>query len=650
VCPRAINLQEVEEMVGKKGRKQMRKRIIQCGIVTMFLGELAVGQAQVVTVSAVQTFQPATWTAAGEAPGEAQSTVIRYVSPGGSTTARILIASDTLPYAANSPFVPTGTVAYQDIGGAVQSSTFQVPPGCAVPFSTTNPTCDWDYISNDHDIVSTPGGTVYYMPGVGYKGPSTAGSQPPWFLGGPNSNKNATSRGSFGPNARSALAVWKSTDQGQTFQWSSYFDPTAYFGGSCAYPQYRNPTESATGYIGAAPWDMGGSDGQSAWTDPMTGTVFLTFQCVGYQPTPGRGSWTLTTNADGSAANSKVNATILASFDGNNWTPLAFPQQVAGWRIGAIPYNQFLLLGFLSNVMIADTTKSQAPLVASYPSYWVPSNWPNPLPKPSFLAVAVLYPNVLARWGTSGYAFAYATNNAAAGATPIYGYTLDYFSLPPAAQAVSGTAPNPQWGDAPILINPTDPSGFVTDPVAIDVGSGTTLLYWYDVNPNFLDPTVTIRGRLLLEGGQASNDIVITPTPFSVKGGGVHFWGDYKTAGGYCSNYNGNITTVFYPMWTDVGNGTAQYAEVSATVPAVAGAVISSGCRQPPATNRLDDPRRRDMLASRQVALQLTKPQRLTPGRLGEGTVDQLKVPRPDVDEHRPAPLEKLRELTPKPQ
>lgn len=656
----------------------MRTRVIRCGIVAMFVVHVAGSQAQTVTISAVQTFQPATW--AGVPPGEGQSTVVRYARPDKSIAGRILISNDWLPF--GQVFVPTGTVAYQDIGGPIQSSTFEVPANCAVPFSNSNRTCDWNYVSNDHDLISTSEGTVYYMPGVGYKGPSAASQPPTWFLGGKLWNTYATYRSNFGPNARSALAVWKSTDHGQTFQWLTYFDPTAYFDGSCAYPQYRsNPTAGDTGVVGS-PWDMGGSDGQSVWSDPVTGKIFLTFQCVGYQPSQ-IAPWTLglnqaqtngipQVNPDNSAVyvpgSTAVNESILASLNEKTgtWVVLAFPKE-KGWRIGAVPYNQYLLLGFGGQVMIADTTQAYAPLWAAYPAAaaapaiinipQVTTDWTG-FVTPPFMWVAVPYPNVLTRWGSRGYGFAYATNNAAPGGARIFGYTLYYFTLPSASGVVlpnvNTAAPNPQWGEVPSQINPTKTGGFVTDPTAIDVGSGTTLLYWYDVDvdpPTGQQPNVTIRGRLLMEGGVTSNDFAITPVPFSVAGGQVHFWGDYKTAGGYCSINGASTTSVYYPMWVDVGSGTAQYAEVSTTVPWVGDtpAGLGLGCQQPAATNQLGAATgSMDRLSPRKLPLQLTHLQRVIPGRLMNASTVKVEVPRPDVSEHRSRPVEAPRESTPK--
>lgn len=630
----------------------MRMRALCCGLAAIFLTSGANGQMPTVTISDVQTFKPASWTAN---PGEAQSTFIRYAQPDGSSKARILISNDALPY--GQAFVPTGTVAYEDIGGSPQSSTFQTAPGCEQPFTppatliTVPSTCNWYYLSNDHDLISTSDGTIYYMPGVGYKGPAATAQQPFWFLSATNSNP--TSRGAFGPNTRSGVAVWKSTDHGQSFQWGSFFDPANYFNGTCAFPQYRNPPRTPTGYVGP-PWDMGGSDGQAAWVDPMTNRIFLTFQCVGYSPAK-ENPWVLLlepggmTASDGTnRASAPVNATILASFDGKAWTAVAMPEQM-GWRTGAIPYRQYLLLGMGFNVMIADTTKPGGALQAAYPAQGGPPQvydpWPN-FQSPPFLWVANLVPNVLTHWGYNGYAFGYQTNNAAPGAPEMHGYSLYYFWLP--TIEVSDYVPNPQWSETPTQINPTATGGFISDPTGIDVGSGTTLLYWYDADVT--NQVVSIRGRLLLQGGSSTNDFSITPAAFNVQGGSANFWGDYKTAGGYCYNDGTSVTSVYYPMWVDVGSGTAQYAQVSTTVPWSGTTMIAPGCRQAAPTNVLGGRNNISRNPPRQLVLQLSKAQAVKPGRLVDGTTVKVRVPKPDVEDHLQRKLEVEPVVTPKAQ
>jgi hypothetical protein len=181
--------------------------------------------------------------------GETQSTIVRPGHPqcaGG----RVLVSNDWV-----RPHATKGIVVYRDLNEpatAMHESTFDVMPDKD----------DYQFGTNDHDLVSLPNGDVLYMSGAFSK--TKVAPEPAWW--------KSAYRWSFGPGARSVLLVWRSTDCGKTFQYQSNmaFDPAVVSDGSCALPQRprtfrHDSTGSANLVVPFAAFTAAGGDEEWTW-------------------------------------------------------------------------------------------------------------------------------------------------------------------------------------------------------------------------------------------------------------------------------------------------------------------------------------------------------------------------------------------------
>jgi hypothetical protein len=482
-----------------------------------------VGSAQTVTFSSV-------------GPSEAQSTVIRPGANPQCSAGALLISNDWVRPS-------NGIVQAHDLAGknADVVSVLDVPPHPEY----------YAYGTNDHDLIAMNDGSVLYLTGAFSKEPLA--TQPAWW--------NVAYRGNFGPGARTNLMVWRSTDCGAHFKYVGEMDPALMEDGSCANPQ---------GSLDAAKhYDMGGSDGQLVKVDPASGTLYLTFRCVGNEGTTDpSGNFTLTSTA--------LNKTLVASSTNNgaSWKSLGFINGVNWWRFGILPMGDRIAFGFANDVVFGKPSggklafgKAQ-PLTGQYGGFnWTTAPFnPNPSPDP------YIYSNV---WGNTMIARAGESNGLllgfptviGSGASAANGYSV-FFHDP----ADSGT-----FSEMPAITPLTSaPTSYVMDVTAIDLGRGPVLLYWMDVDT--ASHKGRMRGRIIVSMGQYSSDFDITKDADLTLNSNNYFltapqffYGDYHTASGYIQQPRkamvilGNATSDiyhFYPIWVDRAGG-ARYATVT---------------------------------------------------------------------------------------
>jgi hypothetical protein len=469
-------------------------------------------------------------------PSEGQSTVIRPGANPQCSAGALLISNDWVRPS-------NGIVQARDLAGknADVVSAFDAPPHPEY----------YSYGTNDHDLIAMNDGSVLYLTGAFSKEPLA--TQPAWW--------NVAYRGNFGPGARTNLMVWRSTDCGAHFKYAGEMDPALMEDGSCANPQGSKDT--------AGHYDMGGSDGQLVKLDPATGTLYLTFRCVGNEGvTDANGNFTLTSTG--------LNKTLVASStsNGTSWNSLGFITGVNWWRFGILPMGNRVAFGFANDVVFGKPSggklsfgKAQ-PLIGQYGGFnqTTPPFNPNPMPDP------YMYSNV---WGNTLIARAGESNGLllgfptviGSGASAANGYSV-FFHDP----GDPGT-----FSEMPAITPLTSAAAsYVMNVTAIDLGRGPVLLYWMDVDT--ANHKGRMRGRIIVSMGQYSSDFDITKDADLTVAANNYFltkpqffYGDYHTAGGYIQypRRAGIITGTatgdiyrFYPIWVDRTGG-ARYAVVT---------------------------------------------------------------------------------------
>jgi hypothetical protein len=470
-------------------------------------------------------------------PSEGQSTVIR---PGANPqcSAGALLISDDWVRPSNS------IVQARDLSGknADVVSVFDAP---------AHPEY-YSYGTNDHDLIAMNDGSVLYLTGAFSKEPLA--TQPAWW--------NVAYRGNFGPGARSNLMVWRSTDCGAHFKYVGEMDPALMEDGSCANPQ---GSLDAAGH-----YDMGGSDGQLVKVDPASGTLYLTFRCVGNDGTAdANGKFTLTSNA--------LNKTLVASSTNNgvSWKSLGFINGVNWWRFGILPMGDRVAFGFANDVVFGKPSggklafgKAQ-PLSGLYGGFNQTTSPFNPAVSPDPYVFSNVWGNTLiARAGDSQGLLLGFPSVIGSGASAANGYSV-FFHDP----KDSGT-----FSEMPAITPLTStPTSYVMNVTAIDLGRGPVLLYWMDVNT--ASHKGRMRGRIIVSMGQYSSDFDISKdADFTVNANNyfpsspLFFYGDYHTASGYIQQARAAIVVGsatsdiyhFYPIWVDRTGG-ARYAALTVT-------------------------------------------------------------------------------------
>jgi hypothetical protein len=557
----------------------MRRLSVLVAIAVMLLESSSPLCAQTVTVT-VSPAQAVTGSYDGSGPaGEAQSTVIRPNLLEGCPQGRILISRDSLrPPLQGASSLPI--VIGRDLNAPSDGSQDVL--------STFTPADEpyYAYGSNDHDLVSDQHGTVYYAIGAFSKAPLA--NQPLWWsqtfrnsfpapaTPSPSLRQLIPTEDAFGPGARTNLMLWRSVDCGRTFTYASQFDPATLRDGSCAYPQFPrdvNYNQILTGLPRPAPgtllsptavqqWDMGGSDGQLV--KAIGNTLYLTFQCVGYEPSK-TSPWFLSTTP--------LNITLIASSTdgGNSWQKIAtFPQ--ASWRMGVTtapewsvyPNNFFLTMGLYDGFAVGRTDQQPPhqlyinPNLQSFEAAPPYGGWVRQTPSPiasvmtNLIRVAVA---VHAVSGRSGNGVDILAPDTLDGVDLLrhYRYDVPHRILTEGAQ-----------------MSPNEAGGFPLHPLA-DECNDNTLFVWTDVNP--ANNTATVMGFLPFANapfpigtsmyvGMNGNG---TFRQFSLLGAGWYWYGDYQTAGCYEQNDTeagiDRRTYHFFPTWIEP-DGNVHFAEV----------------------------------------------------------------------------------------
>src|SRR5579872_112539 len=515
-----------------------------------------------ISVSKPATFTSPHW---AKQPGESQSAVVppnvNSACPGGA----ILVTNDFLPpmYPNAGPFDSSGKRAPWSHPPPPHGDTFQKYPyqGTVVyadfidglpgsqHASTFNEPADWQHLlglTNDHDLIATKEGLVYYLTGAGYDG--NASRTPPWFVKNNSDKTRETNRTTFGPNTRSVLVTWLSDDCGKSFQYLSMFDPVSAGNGTCANPQFRNDANQNP--IVKPPWDMGGSDGQTVTLDYDTSDLYLTFQCVGYN-----------LNNDGTPdVQRPLNSTDVAILrKGSKSFEFLGQPDVSGWRMYTrFTGNKLVLASYFGEKATVMTLGNPLPpITVQVPAGATAPGWNGFNKTNSCFGANFNGPSILTRAGNKNQlAMAYASITKAA-SSQLYSFSLYYLN--------ASNNPILQWIKA-ATIDPVEPSqGIVLHLTAIDGGRGATLLYWYDLN--FVNINVImakIRGRILYDATSHSDDFDISDS-FNVCSA---WYGDYNTAGGYSGPASGNqmATQYFYPIWIQPGGG-VHFARVTLSPP-----------------------------------------------------------------------------------
>ena len=512
-----------------------------------------------VSTFAVASMSSWAWASPGTAPGEAQSTVVPPNVNAGCPSGQILISNDWIRGV-------TGTVMYYSLrGGSPQTSTFSAPPIPSV----------LSYVSNDHDLISLPDGTVLYLTGAGYIANSSPAPIPNWFVP-PNPASMGTFRilfpgDTFGPNARGVVAVWRSDDCGQNFRLVSIFDPVQMGDGSCAFPQFRRQPAPSNAQILAPPFDMGGSDGQMVTFDPGTADLFLNFRCVGFLPVPDQRVF----EPDLTQPLDKTDL-AMSPDHGSTWILLGVPP-VNQWRAATRSVGNQNTLAFGSGSGTVTFARRGVPPPGEMPGSKPPPPWAYDTKKPPYLDpdgwVGFQYPacmsntvqssDVTTRTGDNQFALIYPSMPPNP-ASNLFGYSMYFFTLSPDA---SGSTLNSTvfWSQQPTHIEPVESSNaYIMHLTAIDPGNGPTLLYWYDVDS--AQQRARIRGRLIFGFGNFTEDFDISQSfslcpPAATPYKNPYFYGDYNTAGGY---FDGQTST-FMPIWIEP-NGGVSYTAVTASL------------------------------------------------------------------------------------
>ncbi|MDT7543516.1 MAG: hypothetical protein QOE33_3420 [Acidobacteriota bacterium] len=506
--------------------------------------------------------------------GEAQSTVVPPGKKSQCNEGRFLVTDDGLR-------PPKSVVSGRDLdksGGAAIQSTFDMS-GLGANFNTDASKSNYYFGTNDHDLVTLSNGDVLYITGaftrmpmspisrridLPQNGKNLAPSEPAWLkdtyrAGVCNRNPMSGECTSydFGPNTRSTVLVFRSTDCGENFTYVSEMDPLHFGGGTCALPQFRrNPDNSP---ITSKPWDMGGTDGQLIKVDPANDRIYLAFQCVGYNPSTRQGPEFVLN------PNDKINKTLVMLSDtaGSSWKTLGYIGQ-AQWRFGVVPLSgDELTFGFASSVLTAiknpatgkytfDSTGVAAPTGQfNWMGWWDFKGTGVPLTKNNGNVFGI---PILARApGSKSVVLAFPDTFGASG----YGYRVFFYD-----RANKTLAEGP-----PIMPAAGGASSIAFHLTAADSGTGPILLYWTDLNS--ATKKITVRGRLLTGVGESSEDFTVSRASgadYSFALTSSKWFGDYHTASALVrktghvegqGKFTVDMRTTrfdFYPMWVEPDN------------------------------------------------------------------------------------------------
>lgn len=180
--------------------------------------------------------------------GESQSAVIGPGAKSQCPNGRVFVTNEHRhpPLKSSGVSGPQGIVHWRNLGGTTISigantgqSLFAAPPGIKVKTSGIVRERRWFYGSSDHNLLTLPNGDLLYQSQTFTREPIEP--TPPWFARTFRSLEPPDEP--FGPGARTTLAIWRSTDCGQTFQYLTEIDSYGKGYEECGNPQ---PARAAT--------------------------------------------------------------------------------------------------------------------------------------------------------------------------------------------------------------------------------------------------------------------------------------------------------------------------------------------------------------------------------------------------------------------
>lgn len=504
----------------------------------------------------------------GEQGGESQSTVIapgvKPQCPGG----RVFVSDDLKLnyYGQAQPDNPplTGLVRGVDLkDGSVVDATFDAPPLAE----------DYKFGSNDHDLISLANGDLLLVVGGWSKVPIPVKKKPAWF--------DVTYRGDFGPGARSALLIWRSTDGGQTFHFASVFDSAQVGDGSAALPNYPRST-TPPGSPSRPVFDMGGTDGQLAYADKVSGQIFLTHRTVGYlQDTSVKDHFELSHTA--------LDRTDIAVSrdEGSSWNLLGhvtgswWRMPVVRWSSGTLALARSTALTFGAyypfwSIYLFNDQNDPIPDVTwgwdektFYENPKLYANAADPKTRtPYYVNANVWASTVMAPAGTSDVVVVAVPSTIGSVFESGHGYRVFLYDR----------NSSQSWTEIPgVLAENATYNTFTLHLTIIPGHGGPALLYWTEFNANTNKSTV--RGRLVSEDGWYSSDFPVSlangmPRNWSIDPHTNPWYGDYQTADSYnrivfsSSVLSSQVEHHYFPMWVE-SDQSLRFTEVTFTEPLV---------------------------------------------------------------------------------
>ncbi len=491
--------------------------------------------------------------------GEVQSTVVPPATNFYCMQGRLLINIDE----ANDP----GKVALIDL------DNLSMTPNLATIEPFQGPLeFDRRLQSNDHEIVTLPGGVVLLLK----QGQTRAklDPEPAWFANAFKLKKvggKYVEEDKWGPGARSEVFVWRSNDCGETFKFvagidtaklDDEFETFEIADWSGGLPQ-RVDQEGWTG-----PYQMGGTDGILARVDHLTGRVYLSIQLVGNRPFLA---------APASLSSAKLNRTVvMMSSNGLMWQRAAV-LPFTDWRMDVVPQPNDLL-AFAAYADQPESTGRVFPWIQA--GVILP---PEQLPLP---AVEVPEPY---GWDTDYCSHKYWANKACETGNQFLAMNLDeriIMTRSPSSKGMLVSYPstleesrgdgfrlnlldaNATWTKfPPFAPGRWHPGSWIFHVTPIDVGQGPIFFYWYDVNTE--KATFKVRGRLVTSDNSYTANFVITrgadSSPRDVEITTNNWYGDYHTAGGYVApiaEFSNFGTYHYYPVWIE-DDGNVHFAHIT---------------------------------------------------------------------------------------
>ena len=468
------------------------------------------------------------------------------------------------------------------VGASAGQSLFSAPPQVKVPSSGIVRERLWFFGSSDHNLLTLPNGDLIYQSQTFTREPLEP--RPDWFARTFRNRQPPAEP--FGPGARTTLAIWRSVDCGQTFQYLTEINSYGKGYEECGNPQ---PARPATPIIVPPPdpfevrFDMGGTDGPSLVLDRINSRVYSIFRCVGnllvkdssnrvaLSPDQVSKTYVFSTKTNGSAFTNR------GAYSPDLWGPAAVP--LSGNQL-AVGIGSSILVGKLQpNGRFDFSSKPNAVDDASF-------GWTSGLSLPPITPPATGLADRIKAWLASNTLMARLPHKT----------QMVLLAFPTMVEQTKGKPETETRGYRLYAFDPTinvfvaelDPiipkgppdTSAIMHLTAIDpVEGGPILVYWYDLDGSA--NSAQIRGRVIT--GPFANPYELdvarinsAPAPFNLTLP-KYWFGDYKSAGGFRNPKAGTstfdtpvFTYHYYPMWvqppqTPGAAGTVNYTEVTVT-------------------------------------------------------------------------------------